>query len=138
MSGLSRSARLSLLSHRTPRLSAALSRLHARLYNAGRVVGARRGERRGDRRGLREGEQVGLEKGKKVGISEGEQEGAVTGANAALGGLSGWETGTLYVVTTGQGDGVPTAITARHQMVAGNNYKLCRSNPEKLCESPEQ
>jgi F420H(2)-dependent quinone reductase len=41
MSGLSRPARLSLLSHRTPRLSAALSRLHARLYRAtgGRAIG---------------------------------------------------------------------------------------------------
>lgn len=38
---LSRPARLSLLSHRAPRLSAALSRLHARLYRAsgGRVIG---------------------------------------------------------------------------------------------------
>jgi F420H(2)-dependent quinone reductase len=40
MSELSRPARLSLLSHRTPRLSAAMSRMHARLYNAtgGRAI----------------------------------------------------------------------------------------------------
>lgn len=108
------------------------------IYNAGRVVGARRGERRGDRRGLAVGKRVGFERGKNVGIEDGEQEGAVTGASAALGGLANWETGTLYVVTAEPGNGVPTAITARHQMVAGNNYKLCKSDPGKLCESPER
>jgi hypothetical protein len=104
------------------------------IYDAGRVVGARRG----DRRGLRVGKRVGFEQGKDVGIKDGEQEGAVTGANAALGGLANWENGTLYIVTTEQGDGVPTAISARHQMVAGNNYKLCKSDPSTLCESPER
>jgi hypothetical protein len=108
------------------------------IFNAGRVVGARRGERRGDIRGLRVGRKVGFEQGKNVGIKDGEQEGAVTGANAALGGLSNWENGTLYIVTAEPGNGVPTAITARHQMVAGNNYKLCKSNPSTLCESPEK
>ena len=115
---------------------------YRKIYNAGRVVGAVRGQRRGDREGLqaglREGKRVGFEKGKKVGIADGEREGAVTGATAALGGLGDWENGALYVVTTGAGNGVATAITARHQMEPGNNYKLCKSDPQKLCESPEQ
>jgi hypothetical protein len=110
---------------------------YAAIYRAGRVVGARRGERRGDIRGLRVGKRVGFQQGKDVGIKTGEQEGAVTGANAALGGLS-WENGTLYIVTTEPGNGIPTAISARHQMVAGNNYKLCKSNPSTLCESPQR
>ena len=84
------------------------------------------------------GHSKGTDSGKKVGIADGEQEGAVTGANAALGGLSGWENGALYVVTTGAGNGVATAITARHLMEPGNNYKLCKSDPQKLCESPQQ
>lgn len=108
------------------------------IYNAGRVVGATRGQRRGDIEGLREGKKVGFEQGKKVGIADGEKEGAAAGANAALGGLSDWENGALYVVTMGPGNGVPTAITARHLMEPGNNYKLCKSDPQKLCESPEQ
>lgn len=111
---------------------------YRKIYNAGRVVGATRGQRRGDIEGLREGKKVGFENGKKVGIADGEQEGAVTGAKAALGGLGDWENGALYVVTTGAGNGVATAITARHLMEPGNNYKLCKSDPQKLCESPEQ
>lgn len=111
---------------------------YRKIYNAGRVVGAVRGQRRGDLEGLREGKKVGFEQGKKVGIKTGEQEGAVAGANAALGGLGDWENGSLYVVTMGPGDGVPTAITARHLMEPGNNYKLCKSDPQKLCESPQQ
>jgi hypothetical protein len=111
---------------------------YRKIYNAGRVVGAVRGQRRGDVEGLREGKKVGFEQGKKVGIEDGEKEGAVTGANAALGGLGDWENGSLYVVTTGAGNGVATAITARHLMEPGNNYKLCKSDPQKLCESPEQ
>jgi hypothetical protein len=115
---------------------------YRKIYNAGRTVGAVRGERRGDREGLRigerEGKKVGFQKGEKVGIAEGERQGAVSGANAALGGLGDWESGTLYIVTTGAGSGVPTAITARHQMEPGNNYKLCKNNPQKLCESPQQ
>jgi hypothetical protein len=111
---------------------------YAAIYDAGRAVGARRGERRGDRQGLREGKRVGFERGKKVGIADGEAEGTQTGASAALGGLSGWENGALYVVTAENGADIPTVISARHLMVAGNNYKLCKSDPTKLCESPEQ
>ena len=107
---------------------------YRKIYNAGRVVGAVRGKRRGDIEGLR----VGFQKGKKVGVATGEREGATAGANAALGGLGDWENGSLYVVTTGPGNGVPTAITARHLMEPGNNYKLCKSDPQKLCESPQQ
>jgi hypothetical protein len=104
------------------------------IFNAGRAVGAARG----DARGLRQGKRVGFEKGKKVGIAEGQQQGAQTGANAALGGLSGWENGGLYVVTAENGADIPTVITARHLMQPGNNYKLCKSDPQRLCESPER
>ncbi len=107
------------------------------IYNAGRTVGAQRGERRGDLRGLAEGKRVGFERGKKAGIADGEQEGTQTGANAALGGLGGWENGGLYVVTAENGADIPTVITARHLMAEGNNYKLCKSDPSRLCESPE-
>ncbi len=110
------------------------------IYHAGRVVGAkrgeRRGERRGDKRGLRAGAVVGFQKGEKVGVTKGQQEGAVVGATAALGGLTSWENGALYIVTTGPGTGVPTAITQRHQMVPGTDYRLCEKNPQKLCEAP--
>jgi hypothetical protein len=115
---------------------------YRKIYNAGRIVGAVRGQRRGDREGLRvgvrEGKKVGFENGKKVGVAAGEREGAQTGANAALGGLGDWENGALYVVTAQNGADVPTIITARHLMEPGNNYKLCKSDPQKLCESPEQ
>ncbi len=111
---------------------------YRKIYNAGRVVGATRGQRRGDIEGLREGKKVGFEQGKKVGIADGEKEGAQTGANAALGGLGDWENGALYVVTAENGADIPTVITARHLMEPGNNYKLCKSDPQKLCESPEQ
>jgi hypothetical protein len=110
---------------------------YAAIFDAGRTVGARRGERRGDAQGLTEGKRVGFERGKKAGIADGEQEGTQTGANAALGGLGDWENGGLYVVTAEDGADIPTVITARHLMVEGNNYKLCKSDPSKLCESPE-
>jgi hypothetical protein len=104
------------------------------IYDAGRTSG----EKRGKREGMAEGKKVGFEQGKKTGIADGEAEGTRSGANAALGGLSGWENGSLYVVTAEDGTDVPTVISARHLMAEGTNYKLCKSDPSRLCESPEQ
>lgn len=100
-------------------------------------VGLVRGTRAGLRRGAREGKKVGYEEGDKVGISTGQKQGVTQGANAALGGLSEWQVGDLYVVTVEQGDGVPFTVTRRHLMEPDMNYKLCKNDPQEACASAQ-
>ncbi len=108
------------------------------IYDAGAKSGTVSGAEAGKEKGLEEGKAEGVEKGRNAGIKQGTQagfaEGTEQGANAALGGLTGWSTDVPYAVQFGEGpsSNVPYAITTRLLMQPGVYYKICNSG-ENVC-----
>ncbi len=109
-------------------------------YTAGQQAGAAAGTVVGKKAGARYGKKVGYAKGNSAGKAAGEVQGTADGANAALGGLSSWDTGTHYIVTTIDPTlaGVPAAINTRTAMAKNITYALCQSNPNVICAKPEK
>ena len=111
--------------------------IYRRGQAAGRVEGTRAGRREGEREGAERGRKVGFERGEKVGDLEGEREGIQSGATAALGGLSGWDVGSWYIVRLSTGsNGVPYAVTQRKEMSDDERYAICADNPADVCTEP--
>jgi hypothetical protein len=107
------------------------------IYRRGVAAGTTAGRRAGERTGAERGKRVGFERGKRVGDLQGERQGIVSGANAALGGFTGWEPGTWYIVKVGTGaNGVPYAIDSRKQMLPSERYAICADNPGDVCTEP--
>jgi hypothetical protein len=110
------------------------------IYKKGAESGAVAGNEQGQKQGKKEGVAEGTEQGKKEGLDQGVEQGVAKGeaqgADAALGGLSGWNTNTPYVVTftTNDNPNVPVSIDSRTLMQAGTNYKICDSG-KGVCQS---
>ncbi len=113
-------------------------------FDEGSVVGTTAGKKSGDaygkKRGVRYGKHVGYKAGNSAGLKQGEVQGTADGASAALGGLTGWDSDTHYIVTTINPtlQGVPAAINKRSAMQGGFEYALCSSNPSLICTKPKQ
>ncbi|HVE67828.1 MAG TPA: hypothetical protein VNB64_04535 [Solirubrobacteraceae bacterium] len=104
---------------------------------AGRAEGTRIGRRQGERQGAERGRRVGFERGERVGELEGEREGIESGANAALGGITGWDVGSFYIVKVVTGsNGVPYSVSQRKEMVDDERYAICAANPNDICTEP--
>ena len=104
---------------------------------AGRAAGTRAGRREGERAGAERGRKVGFERGERVGELEGEREGIESGATAALGGLTGWDVGSWYIVRVATGTGgVPYAVSSRKEMSDAERYAICADNPADICTEP--
>lgn len=110
---------------------------YARIFAAGVAAGRKSGRRQGEVAGAERGRKVGFERGQKVGQVQGERQGVTNGANAALGGFNGWETGAFYIVKFGTGsDGVSFAVDSRKQMSSSERYAICANNPSDICTEP--
>jgi hypothetical protein len=109
------------------------------IYQAGQRVGRAAGQRVGEAFGVRRGQKVGLEQGRaagqKQGQKQGQAQGVQTGAQAALGNLPTWETGTFYLVKLQPGTltGVSYQVQARNLMQANRLYEICTDNPGEVC-----
>ena len=107
----------------------------------GEKTGEKEGEQAGQKTGEKEGRQIGFQQGEKkgeaAGEATGESEGIASGSSAVLNGFDTWAAGGLYVVTMQRGQDVPYVVSTRHLMEPALNYRLCQSNPQKLCEAPE-
>ncbi|MGH2907039.1 MAG: hypothetical protein ACRDKI_09780 [Solirubrobacterales bacterium] len=103
---------------------------------SGAAAGAAAGTKQGKKEGVAEGTEQGKKEGLDEGISQGEAKGEKDGANAALGGLTGWSTDSPYIVmfTDTGNTNVPVAINSRTQMQPGVNYKICNSG-NGICQS---
>ena len=112
-------------------------RIYRRGQAEGRAEGTRIGRQQGERQGAERGRKVGFERGERAGELEGEREGIVSGANAALGGLTGWDVGSFYIVkfVTGTG-GVPYAVSQRKELLDNERYAICADNPADICTEP--
>jgi hypothetical protein len=110
---------------------------YQRIYAAGVVAGRTAGKRTGEVAGAERGRKVGFEKGQKAGQLQGEQQGITSGANAALGQFTDFQTGSFYIVKFGTGTGgVPFVIDSRTQMSNDERYAICANNPGDLCTEP--
>ena len=54
-----------------------------------------------------------------------------------LNGFDTWAVGGLYVISMQPGQDVPYVVATRHLMEPDLNYRLCTSDPQKLCEAIE-
>ncbi len=81
--------------------------------------------------GYASGQGEGTYQGQKAG----EIQGTADGASAALGGLTGWDPQSNYIVNVQDGPSaqVPFAISRRTEMVRGSSYSLCNNNPQQVC-----
>lgn len=106
-------------------------------YAAGQGEGTSVGEKAGRKEGRRVGKEIGYQKGKSAGLKEGQIQGTADGASAALGGLTGWDPDSNYIVKVAPGPSseVPFVISKRSEMVRGRYYELCRRNPQQVCTS---
>jgi hypothetical protein len=103
-------------------------------FAAGRKEGFSSGKLEGRLQGAEKGRKLGLEKGKQIGQLQGERKGIVSGASAALGGFTDWQTGSFYVVKFAPGkQGVPFVIDSRKQMDTKLRYAICSNNPADVC-----
>jgi flagellar biosynthesis/type III secretory pathway protein FliH len=117
--------------------AAGYERIYQAGFRAGQQSGERAGQARGEAEGAERGRRAGVQQGERVGRLEGERQGIEEGAQAALGGFTAWEAGAWYVVkyATGQ-QGVPYAVSARHQMSTNDRYAICADNPANICTEP--
>jgi hypothetical protein len=107
------------------------------IYRAGFAAGQAAGTKTGVRQGAELGRKVGLEQGQRIGQLQGERQGIVSGANAALGGFSGWQPGAFYIVKVEPGSqGVPFRIAFRKLMQANARYAICANDPADVCTEP--
>lgn len=109
-----------------------------RIYNsgfrAGHAAGRAAGLRAGKAEGAEKGEKLGLEKGEKIGTLTGDQEGIRSGAAAALGGFTDWESGVYYIVKLAPGEqDVSFRIDARKRMDTNKRYAICADNDADIC-----
>lgn len=104
-------------------------------YASGQGEGTYQGQKAGRKEGRRVGRKVGFQKGKTAGQKAGEIQGTADGASAALGGLTGWDPQSNYIVNVQDGPSaqVPFAISRRTEMVRGSSYSLCNNNPQQVC-----
>lgn len=105
------------------------------IYQAGQSAGRTTGLRTGEQLGVRQGERVGLEQGTKTGEQQGQAQGVQTGAQAALGNLATWQTGTFYIVMLQPGTlkGVAYQVQGRNLMQSNRLYEICTDNPGEVC-----
>lgn len=102
---------------------------------AGKATGEKLGTAQGLQKGKAAGEIIGKQEGQKAGeaagYAKGYAAGIVKGASAALGGLSGWNTDTPYIVELNASPvtGVPYQVDTRTLMKANTSYFLCPNNP---------
>jgi hypothetical protein len=108
------------------------------IYQAGQSAGRAAGTRTGEALGVRRGERVGLEQGHAAGVHQGQTQGVQTGAQAALGNLSNWETGAFYIVKLVPGTlkGVSYQVQGRNLMQGNRLYEICTDNPGEVCSRP--
>jgi len=124
-----------------------------KIYAAGAAAGTSAGKQYGLSKGTRLGKQYGLEvgtkagtaaglkagftQGKDAGYKSGYAVGVPAGASGALGGLTGWNVNTPYVVELDPSpvSGVPYQVYSRTLMKAGYNYTLCPDG-KSACTSP--
>jgi hypothetical protein len=106
------------------------------IYNKGKEAGLKEGKAQGQAQGQQKGKEIGLQQGTKAGQAQGNAEGVKSGANAALGGFSSWDTNGLYIVNVDPGADVPYAISSRQQMQENVGYRLCADDPSNLCQIP--
>jgi hypothetical protein len=103
-------------------------------FAAGRKEGFSNGRLEGRRQGAESGRKLGLEKGKAIGQLQGQRKGIVSGATAALGGLTDWQVGNFYIVKFASGEqGVPFRIDSRKLMDSNLRYAICANNPGDVC-----
>ena len=104
-------------------------------YAAGQGEGSYQGQKAGRREGRKVGREIGYQKGQAEGQKAGEIKGTADGASAALGGLSGWDPQSNYIVKVSDGPSaeVPFVITRRSEMVRGSSYSLCFNDPQQVC-----
>lgn len=104
-------------------------------YSSGQGAGTYQGQKAGRKEGRRVGRQIGYQRGRSAGQKEGEIKGTADGASAALGGLTGWDPQSNYIVQVQDGPSseVPFAISRRSEMLRGSYYSLCRNNPQQVC-----
>lgn len=111
--------------------------IYRRGQSAGRAEGTRIGRQQGERQGAERGRRVGFERGERVGELQGEREGIESGANAALGGITGWDVGSFYIVKVVTGaNGVPYSVSQRKEMLDNERYAICAANPNDICTEP--
>jgi hypothetical protein len=116
------------------------------IYEKGAKTGAVAGTAQGTKTGKKEGLAQGTEAGKKSGLKQGQQQGQAQGVNEGqqqgatetLGGLTGWNTDTPYVVEFGPGpnSNIPYAVQTRTLMQTGTLYKICSSGQGICTEAP--
>jgi hypothetical protein len=110
---------------------------YQRIFAAGVVAGRKTGRRQGAVVGAERGQKVGFRKGQKVGQLQGEQQGIASGANAALGQITDWQTASYYIVKFATGsNGVPFVIDSSKQMSDSERYAICANNPADICTEP--
>jgi hypothetical protein len=103
-------------------------------FTAGRKEGFSSGRLAGRRQGAEQGRKLGLDKGKQIGQLQGERKGIVSGATAALGGLTDWQPGSFYIVKFATGkQGVPFVVDSRKEMDTNLRYAICANNTADVC-----
>ena len=103
------------------------------IFDLGRAEGSRSGQRAGLALGVKQGQSAGFERGH----TSGQAQGVADGANAALGNLRSWQTGSgaFYVVDMAPGtqSGVPYVVNGRQLMQANRLYEVCTDDPSQIC-----
>jgi hypothetical protein len=111
--------------------------IYTRGFDAGRTAGVREGRVEGRRQGAEAGRKLGLDKGRQIGKLQGQRQGIVSGAKAALGGFTDWQTGAFYLVRFAAGaQGVPFRIDSRKLMASNRRYAICANDPAAVCTQP--
>ena len=105
------------------------------IFNAGYAAGRGEGDYAGRKQGRKAGKAIGYQQGKSAGQQAGEIKGTADGASAALGGLTGWDPDSNYIVKVAPGPSsqVPFVISRRSEMNRDSAYWLCVGNPSRVC-----
>lgn len=105
------------------------------IFNSGYAAGRGQGDYAGRKQGRKAGKAIGYQQGKTAGQEAGQIQGTADGASAALGGLTGWDPDSNYIVKVSQGPSsqVPFVISRRSEMTSSAAYWLCVGNPSKVC-----
>ena len=105
------------------------------IFNTGYAAGRGEGDYAGRKQGRKAGEAIGYQQGKSAGQQAGEIKGTADGASAALGGLTGWDPDSNYIVKVSPGPSsqVPFVISRRSEMNQDAAYWLCVGNPSRVC-----
>lgn len=105
------------------------------IFSSGYAAGRGEGDYAGRKQGRRAGKAIGYQQGKNAGQQAGQIQGTADGASAALGGLTGWDPDSNYIVKVSPGPSsqVPFVISRRSEMNNSDAYWLCVGNPTRVC-----